>query len=201
MKGMKMRAAALIATTILLAACATGAPTTVAFSAASPQALLIFGTASEPRQHYTVAFSTYDAANLRLSSTSFKGQHTVDHDASSASVQYRALLLPPGMYVVKSVTISRPYQSTIICLSQGTSGFDLKAGVVTYVGNMSLRNGDVVFTGFDDDAAAAALKEYPNVQGEPIRGNVAHVTFRNGTDAFGMGEVCGGYYVGELPKS
>jgi hypothetical protein len=115
-------------------------------------------------------------------------------------VQYHVLLVPPGTYVVKSVTIPDPIQPTVICLSQGTSGFDLKSGEIIYVGNMALHNGDVERTGFDDDAAAAALKEYPNVQGELVRGKLTDVTFRNGKDAFGGSEVCGGYYVGELPK-
>ena len=133
---MKTRVTVLIAATLLVTACATGARKTVEFSAASPEALLIFGTTSEPRQQYTVTFSTYDAANLRLLSNSFKGQYSVDHGASSSAVQYHALLVPPGMYVVKGMKTSNPLQSTIICLSQGTPGFDLKPGEVTYAGNM-----------------------------------------------------------------
>jgi hypothetical protein len=200
---MKMRVAILIATTtVLITACATGARKTVEFSAASPQALLIFGTISEPRQRYSIVFSTYDAANLRLASNSFKGQYFVDHmPATSTEVQYHALLVPPGTYVVKNVTVKDPGQQTDICLSKGTPRFELNPGSIVYVGNIALREGHVVRVGFDDAAAAAALKDYPNVHGELVRGTLTNVTFRNGKDLFGAGEVCGGYYVDELPKS
>jgi hypothetical protein len=203
MRTTKGGAAILLATTLLVTACASGVRKTVEFSSASPEALLIVGTTSDPPQQYTVTFSTYDAPNLRLSSNSFKGQHTAEHDASlPATVQYHALLVPPGTYVMKSVSIWHPAQTTVICLSQGTAGFELKPGEIIYVGNIALNRGeDVVRTGFDDAAAVAALQEYPNVQGELVRGKLTDVTFRNGKDALGLGEVCGGYYVDELPKS
>jgi hypothetical protein len=203
MRTIKSGAAILFAMTLLLTACASGLLKTVEFSSASPEALLIVGTTADPPQHYTVAFSTYDAPNLRLSSNSFKGQYTAEHDASPPStVQYHALLVPPGTYVMKSVSISNPYQTSVICLSQGTAGFEVKSGEIIYVGNIALNHrDDVVRTGFDDAAAAAALQEYPNVQGELVRGKLMDVTFRNGKDALGLGEVCGGYYVDELPKT
>ncbi len=57
---------------------------------------------------------------------------------------------------------------------------------MTYIGNMGWRNGEAVRMGFDDAAAAAALKAYPNVHAAPVRATLTDATFRNGKDAFGL---------------
>jgi hypothetical protein len=188
---------------LVLTGCATGAPRSIEFSSASPQALVIFGTMSDSPRKYDLTLSTYDAQNLRLTSNSFKGQYSATHDPASPSpIQYHVLAVPAGTYVVKALVIPKPIGGVdVMCLSKGTAQFELKAGEVTYIGNTAWRSGEVVRMGFDDDAAAAALKAYPNVRAAPARATLTDTTFRNGKDAFGMGEVCGGYYVDELPKS
>ena len=190
-----------VATFLLLAALLTacaGVRKNVSFAAESPEALLVFGTIAEEPTAYTVTFSTYDPPQQRLTSNSFRGQPFVEH--RGVGVLYHALKVPPGTYVLKSVT-RQVIPQKVICLSEGTFAFELKPGQVTYVGNLAFRSEQVARAGTEQAAAIAALKEYPNVSGELITAPLTEVTFPNGTDIFGAGEVCGGYYVKEQPRS
>jgi len=204
---MQARTTALGLTTLVpallaLTACATGAPRNLEFSSSSPQALVIVGTMSDTKQKYDLVLSTYDVPNRRLTSNSFKGQYSATHDpASPSTMQYHVLALPAGTYIVKGLVIPKPLGGLdIVCLSEGTAHFELKPGEATYIGNTAWRSSQVIRMGFDDDAAAAALKAYPNVHAQPVHATLVNTTFRNGKDAFGIAEVCGGYYVDELPK-
>ncbi len=120
----------LVPAMLALTACATGAPRNIEFSSSSLQALVIVGTMSDTRREYSLTLSTYDAPNRRLTSNSFKGQYQATHDAASSStMQYHVLAMPAGTYVVQTLVMPKPLNGLrIVCLSNGTTQFELKAG-------------------------------------------------------------------------
>ncbi len=155
-------------------ACATQARRNVSFEAASPNALIVLGVASEQRG-YTMRFIRIDQ-NCRTAPGDLG--RMFDHRVAWSPTAWRAwngarhyvvAEFPPGDWVMDDYSYDEGgYKSRSIHLDYQSLAFRARPGQVLYVGDVTLEARRVVFEAPDLAAAQAYLAQYPNVRAAAV---------------------------------
>lgn len=178
----------IVAIVVVLAGCTSAAPRTAKFSPGSGEGLLTFALASETPGTISLTVARYDAESNRVTANSFSGQYFVEHTGVKPAHYF--IQVPPGKYVIKHVSVQVYPNTTMVCLSQGTIAFDAAAGKILYLGQFVFDGHGIRKIGNNLEAAQAAMKMYPNVDGNVESAVVTQVTFAN-SSRLGR-EICGG---------
>jgi hypothetical protein len=186
---------------LTLSACASGVSKSYEFSQVSEKGLAIMGFSAPWNKSVTLTISELrDDGRL----IGFSGE-TVRHNRGEEGKEFYVLELSPGTYVFRQSSWSNANTTYINCLSSGTYKFEIEAGVIKYVGDMEFVSrgslyGRVKFKGMSSDLdVEKALSEYTNIDADFVRAKLKPEKFPRGRDAFGLTEVCGGYYQ-EIPS-